>query len=88
MENKPSKPIGELFETIQFFSKNDIDNLIDNLDSNQSFYFIHLALGLAVKNNIFDITEIEIISKSLRKLELTKISEEENDRGDQIESNN
>lgn len=88
MEKNSLKPIGELFETIQYVSKNDIDNLIDNLDSTQSFYFINLALQLAVKNNIYDITEIEIISKSLRKIELINSLEKQNDRGDQIKSDN
>lgn len=66
--DQKQKPIGELFDTIQYLSDEDISNLIDNLNDVQSLYFIELSLKTAIKNNIFNILEIEIISKSLRKL--------------------
>ena len=33
MDQNNTKPIGELFETIQFFSDDDVNNLIENLDN-------------------------------------------------------
>jgi len=82
MDQNNLKPIGELFETIQFFSENDVNNLIDNLDEIQSFYFINLSLEIAKKNNLFSILELEIISKSLRKLKVLNKDINQNDSQD------
>jgi L-arabinose isomerase len=80
MNNEKPKPIGELFNTIQYVSDEDVNNLIENLNDIQSLYFIKLSLDTAIKNNIFNILEIEIISKSLRKLkELTTNIDEPKD---------
>lgn len=64
--DEKKKPIGELFESLQFTSLSDLDILIENLDKTQALYMLNLSLDLAIKNNIFSMVEIEIISKSLR----------------------
>lgn len=64
--DEKKKPIGELFESIQFSSLKDLDILIETLDKTQALYMLNLSLDLAIKNNIFSMVEIEIISKSLR----------------------
>jgi len=79
MDQNNTKPIGELFETIQFFSDDDVNNLIENLDEIQSFYFINLGLETAKKHNLFSILELEIISKSLRKLKILNKDNNQND---------
>ena len=61
-------PIGELFETVSYKSIQDVENMIDNLNSDQSLYMVSLALEIAVRNNLYSLQEIEIISKSLRIL--------------------
>lgn len=80
MEQNKLKPVGELFGTIQYMSEKDVNNLIDNLDDVQSLYFITLALEISKSQNIFSFTELEIISKSLRKIKSKKL--EFNDDGE------
>lgn len=77
--DQKQKPIGELFDTIQYASEEDVNNLIDNLNDVQSLYFIELSLKTAIKNNIFNILEIEIISKSLRKFKGKKTESNESE---------
>lgn len=73
MEEK-KQPIGELFETISYFSPIDISNLIDGLNEEQSVYMIGLAINMCYQKNIFTLEESEIISKSLRVLNSTRLS--------------
>lgn len=72
MENK-KQPIGELFETISYFSPTDISNLIDGLNEEQSVYMIGLAISMCYQKNLFTLEESEIISKSLRILNSTRL---------------
>lgn len=73
MEDK-KQPIGELFETISYFSPTDISNLIDGLNEEQSVYMIGLAINMCYQKNLFTLEESEIISKSLRVLNTSKLS--------------
>jgi hypothetical protein len=73
MEDK-KQPIGELFETISYFSPTDISNLIDNLNEEQSVYMIGLAINMSYQKNLFTLEESEIISKSLRILNENRLS--------------
>ena len=73
MEDK-KQPIGELFETISYFSPTDISNLIDNLNEEQSVYMIGLAINMCYQKNLFTLEESEIISKSLRLLNENRLS--------------
>ena len=73
MEDK-KQPIGELFETISYFSPTDISNLIDGLSEEQSVYMIGLAINMCYHKNLFTLEECEIISKSLRILNESRLS--------------
>ena len=68
-----NKPIGELFGSIIYNSNKDVENLIDNLNQEQSFYMLSLGIETGIRNNIFTIQEIEILSKSLRIMNKTII---------------
>jgi len=72
MEDK-KQPIGELFETISYFSPTDISNLIDELSEEQSVYMIGLAINMCYQKNLFTLEESEIISKSLRVLNSSRL---------------
>jgi hypothetical protein len=72
MEEK-KQPIGELFETISYFSPTDISNLIDGLSEEQSVYMIRLAINMCYQKNLFTLEESEIISKSLRVLNSSRL---------------
>ena len=72
MENE-KQPIGELFETISYFSPTDVSNLIDSLNEEQSVYMIGLAIDMCYRKNLFTLEESEIISKSLRILNSTRL---------------
>ena len=73
MEDK-KQPIGELFETISYFSPTDISNLIDGLSEEQSVYMIGLAINMCYQKNLFTLEESEIISKSLRILHTSRLT--------------
>lgn len=63
---EPKKPIGELFDSIMYNSVEDVENLIENLTKEQSMYMVSLSIDKAIRNNLFTLQELEIISKSLR----------------------
>ena len=73
MEDK-KQPIGELFETISYFSPTDISNLIYVLSEEQSVYMIGLAINMCYQKNLFTLEESEIISKSLRILNTSRLT--------------
>lgn len=70
-------PMGLLFDTIAYYKPEDIDNLLDNLSFEQSFYIITQALEYAHKSSIYDLRESELVSKSIRVINghLTKTEE-------------
>ena len=67
------KPIGELFGSIIYNSTQDVENLIDNLNREQSIYMLNLGIESAIRNDVFTIQEIEILSKSLRIINKTTV---------------
>jgi hypothetical protein len=71
------EPMGLLFDTITYYNPEDIDNLVDNLSFEQSFYIITQALEYAHKSRIYDLRETELVSKSIRMVNnhLTKSEE-------------
>ena len=56
---------GYLFSSIGYKSDNDVRNLIENLNMEQSFIFINKAIELAYSQGMYSMIETEIISKSL-----------------------
>lgn len=65
-ENK--QIMGMLFDKITYHNQEQINNLIDGMTFEQSVFYITSALEYSVKSGLFELTEIEIISKSLRLL--------------------
>ena len=69
MENseKNDEIIGQIFDTINYSSNDDLNVLLDNLSSEQLEYFSFLALSKAYERGAFSIVESEIVSKIIRK---------------------
>lgn len=64
-----SQPIGHLFDgAISYYNEEDVSKFIDNMTPEQAFYAITQALVSAHSKNVFNLTETEIVSKSLRVL--------------------
>jgi hypothetical protein len=59
---------GTLFNSIVYKSSNEVDELIENLTSEQAFYMIIEAIQYSHKLGIFSLQEGELVSKSLRIL--------------------
>jgi len=66
MESK--QPLGFLFETMAYYSEESVEQIIDNLELNNSIFILSQALVMAHSKNVFSLTESEIISKCLRIL--------------------
>jgi hypothetical protein len=62
------QPIAYLFEEVAIYKPEDIENLIDNLNDEQSKFMLIRAVQMAYKNGLYSLTEAEIVSKSLRVL--------------------
>ena len=60
------KPMGVLFGSIEYMTKQDIDNFIDNLTPEQAQYCLLQALNYAHSKGVYGILEAELLSKSLR----------------------
>jgi hypothetical protein len=67
-ENK--KPIGSLFDTINYYSMEDLDKFTSNITHEQAIYCLVEAVQAGFRRNIYDMTEIEVISKVIRKLSI------------------
>jgi hypothetical protein len=66
--SEEKEPIGLLFDSIAYYTPEDIENLTDGLTFEQSFYIITQALDYAYKSGIYSMQETELLSKSLRIL--------------------
>lgn len=60
------QPIGLLFDSVAFYTPNDIDSLCDDMNLEQAYYMMIKALEFAHKSRVFSLQETEIVSKSLR----------------------
>ena len=64
--NNPNEQFqGHLFSSIGYKSEKDVRNLINDLNTQQSYVFINKALEFAYSQGIYSMVEVEIISKSL-----------------------
>lgn len=72
MEEKT--PQGLLFDKLVYYNQNQVSELIENMDFQQSFFYLTQALEYSHKAGIFSLSESEIVSKSLRILS-SKLSE-------------
>lgn len=70
MENqeKNKEIIGELFDTIQFTSEDEINTLFDNLSPEQVKYLTTLALASTHRRGCLNLLESEMVSRIIRKL--------------------
>jgi hypothetical protein len=55
-----------LFDRINIQSSEDFKNLIDELNQEQATFIVQIALEKAYSSGIFNLSEAEILSKSLR----------------------
>jgi hypothetical protein len=65
---KKDEILGEIFNSITYTSSEDLNNLLDNITSEQLKWFTNLALTSAFQRGSFSIIETEIVSKILRTL--------------------
>jgi hypothetical protein len=56
----------QLFDRINIQSSEDFQKLIDELNQEQAVFIIQVALEKAYNSGIFNLSEAEILSKSLR----------------------
>lgn len=63
-----TQPIGTLFESVNYYSDEDLIKFIDTIKEPQAFYIINQALNMAFRRGLFTMQETEILSKSLRIL--------------------
>ena len=56
---------GQLFESIKFQDIKDVRNLIDDLNFEQSLFFLNKCIDYSHSKGVFSLMESEIISKSL-----------------------
>ena len=66
MTEKP--PIGFLFDSVAYYTPNDINSLCDDMTLEQAYFMVIKSLEFAHVQKIFSMQETEIISKSLRIL--------------------
>ena len=70
MENttQPKQSIGSLFESIDYYSLNDLDLFISNMTNDQAMYCLIQSVHKGFNKGIFTMQEIEVLSKSMRLL--------------------
>jgi hypothetical protein len=66
MEEK--EPIGFLFNSIPYYTQDNLNNVIDNMSQEQVVFFVTQALQYSFSQGSFNMLESEIVSKSIRKL--------------------
>lgn len=84
-DNENNKlPIGQLFDSINYYNIEDLDKFISNLNNEQSLYCLIQSVQYAHSKNLFSLEESEVISKSIRTLSLPIIEPQ----SDNLEENN
>jgi hypothetical protein len=70
-DNENNKlPIGQLFDSINYYTIEDFDKFVSNLNNEQSLYCLIQSVQYAHSKNLFSLEESEVISKSIRTLSL------------------
>jgi len=64
MEQK--QPIGLLFDSIAYYTPNDVNTLCDEMNLEQAYFMLIKALEYSHNSSIFTLQESELVSKSLR----------------------
>lgn len=66
MEEK--QPQGLLFGSVAYYDNKQINDLIENMTFEQSYFYVTQALQHSFSMGVFSLQESEILSKSLRIL--------------------
>lgn len=66
--NEEEKPIGTLFNSINYYSISDLEKFIDGLNYDQSLYCLMECCVYAQRRGILTLEEAEVISKSIRRI--------------------
>ena len=66
-EEQP-KPIGTLFDSINYSNIADLDRFVQNLTGDQSLYCVVQASKAAHKRGVFSMEESEVVSRAIRVL--------------------
>jgi len=69
------KPIGSLFNSINYYSIDDLESFISSINHEQALYCIVQAVQAAYQRNTFTIAEAEVVSKSIRKISKPKFTD-------------
>jgi len=69
MDNtQEEKPLGSLFDSINYYSISDLEQFITGLNYEQSLFCLMECCVYAQKRGILTLEEAEVISKSIRKI--------------------
>jgi hypothetical protein len=75
--NNETQPIGVLFESINYYKLEDYEKFVEQLTQEQALYVVTQACLLGFKRGIFNLQEVEVLSKSIRLLTKTEEKNEE-----------
>ncbi len=64
--NQEKKPIGILFDNLSYHSIDQMDEFISNMSYDQAIYCLVEAVQAAYRRDVYSMSEIEVISKSIR----------------------
>jgi hypothetical protein len=80
MENTspPKQPIGSLFDSIDYYSLEDLEKFISIMSKDQALYCLIQSVHKGFSKNIFSMQEIEVLSKSMRILTIKENQNENN----------
>lgn len=67
-EQEERKPLGRLFNTINYFTNEDLNRFISGLTTEQSLYCLIQCARAAQSRNALTLEEAEVISKSIRTI--------------------
>lgn len=62
------QPIGILFKDLNYYSIEELNKFIDNMNKEQALFVIIKAAQAGFLNNMFDLQECEVLSKAIRKM--------------------
>lgn len=68
--NNYKEPIGTLFDKINYDSLENLENFIIEMTYEQALYCLVEATQAAYKRNAYTMSEIEVVSKAIRKLSI------------------
>jgi hypothetical protein len=79
--NSENQSMGILFNSIEYKDNEQLKTIIDNIGHEQAYFFIVKAIEYSYSSGIFNLTESEIVSKSLRTFGQRKIEDEKTGNG-------